>query len=115
MLQLLIIVDKWTEISVRDSVIDVIYCDFQKAFDAVQDNRLLDLLSHYGITDPILSWVRDFLTDRKQQIAVNGCKSTILDVISRVPQGSVLGPLLFIIYINSLVENAGSTELFLIR
>ena len=110
-LQLLIIVDKWTEI--LDGVIDVLYCDFQKAFDTVPHNHLLELLSHYGINEPILSWVRDFLTDRKQQVVVNGCKSAILDVISGVPQGSVLGQLLFIIYINSMVEKAGSTELFL--
>ena len=112
-LQLLIIVDKWAAILDRDGVIEVIYCDFQKAFDTVPHNRLLHLLSHYGINDPIFYWVRDFLTHRKQQAVVNGCKSNILDDISGVPQGSVLGLLLFIIYINSMVEKAGSTELFL--
>ena len=84
------------EILDMDGVIDVIYCDFQMAFDTVPHNRLLDLLSHYGITNPIWSWIRDFLTDRKQQVMVNACKLIILDVISGVPQGSVLGPLLFI-------------------
>ena len=65
MQQLLIIVDKWTEISDRDGVIDVIYCDFQKILDTAPHNHLFDLLSHYRITYPFLSRVRDFSTDRK--------------------------------------------------
>ena len=65
MQQLLIIVDKWTEILDMDGVIDVIYCDFQKILDTAPHNRLFDLQSHYGTTYPFLSRVRDFLTDRK--------------------------------------------------
>ena len=100
-LQLLMIVDECTEIVDRNGVISVLYWDFQKAFDTVPHNRLLDLLSQYGINDPILtwvrdflSWVRDFLTDREQQVVVNVCKPNILDLISGVPQGSVFRPLL---------------------
>ena len=101
-LQLLKVVDKWTEIMDKGGVIDVIYCDFQKTFDTVPYKRLLEILVHYGITDPVLSWVQDFLSNRRQQILVNGCKSEIFEVISGVPQGSVLGPLLFIIYLKVL-------------
>ena len=60
-LQLLKVVDKWTEIMDKGVVIDVTYCDFQKAFDTVPHKRLLEILIHYGITDPVLSWVQDFL------------------------------------------------------
>ena len=97
-LQLLIIVDKWTEILDRDGVIDVIYRDFQKAFDTMPHNHLLDLLLHYGITDPIWSRVCDFLTDRKHQVLVNACKSTILDVIMGSPRISLRTSPLYNLY-----------------
>ena len=112
-LQLLIAMDEWTEILDRGGAMDVIYCDFQKAFDTVAHNRLMDALCHYGLKDPILSWIEDYLKNRKQQVSVNGSKSSLFDVSPRVPQGSVLGPLLFIIYINSMVVKAGDTNLLL--
>jgi hypothetical protein len=90
---------------------DVIYTDFQKAFDSVSHTRLLHKLKGYGIRDPLLGWIRDFLSTRKQQVSVNGFLSELMDVVSGVPQGSVLGPLLFLLYINDILTHMQSRVL----
>ena len=99
-----------------------VFCDISKAFDRVWHEGLVHKLHLSGISGSLLSWLSNYLSDRRQCVVLSGCKSDSVAITAGVPQGSILGPLLFLVYINDIVRDiqspirlfADDTALFII-
>ncbi|XP_069109886.1 uncharacterized protein [Argopecten irradians] len=107
--QLLEPMENWSRSIDSGKSVDVIYLDFSKAFDKVSHKFLLHKLKQYGINGKLLGWIKAFLDNMTQRVTVNGATSEPHPVTSGVPQGSVLGPILFLIYVNDMPDMLNCT------
>jgi ribonuclease P/MRP protein subunit RPP40 len=95
----------------RGEAFDVVYLDFAKAFDKVPHERLVKKIRAHGVCGKLLAWVKSWLSGRRQRLVLNGKFSTWAAVLSEVPQGSILGPLLFRIFINDIDESVKCVDI----
>jgi len=102
--------DQWMHDMDDGKLTGVLFLDIKKAFDSINHEILLQKMKHYyGIKDIQLEWFQSYLTNRKQQCLVNNCLSSSKTIVCGIPQGSILGPLLFLLYINDLPDCLKST------
>ena len=107
-LQLLKVIDEFTRAMDKHEIVDVIYLDFNKVFDSVPHKRLIGVLKQYGVIGRTLNWITDFLSRGQQRVVFNDSISSWQPVKSGIPQSSVLGPVLFLIYINTMPDKITS-------
>ena len=99
----------WTSWLDDNENFDILYLDFRKAFDTVPHQTLLSKLHSIGFSGNTLHWLSDFLSNRTQRVKINTTESEFSEVRSGVPQGSVLGPILFSIFVNDIFENMNAS------
>ena len=92
-------------LSKKEHVI-ALFMDLSKAFDTIDHDILLYKLNKYGIRGIVLSWIKSYLSNRQQFVSIDKVESSLLNIKCGVPQGSILGPLLFVIYINDIVNSS---------
>ena len=114
--QLITALSSWFECyNANKPSVNIVYADIVKAFDSVSHRKLVSVMAWYGIQCNVLPWIKSFMADRFQAVCIGGTLSKFLPVHSEVPQGSILGPILFV-YINNLfrvIESHSSSKLLL--
>ena len=101
---LLSITNNWHSLLSSNRQVTTVFFDVKKAFDSVPHHLILKSLSNIGISGPLLAWISNYLTDRQQRVVLDGTSSSLTNVTSGVPQGSILGPLLFICFMDSITQ-----------
>ena len=107
------LVDKVNKAVEKNETTIGVYLDLSKAFDTIDHNILLYKLEHYGFRGVVFDWFKSYLNDRKQFVNYNTHKSDLKRILCGVPQGSILGPLLFILYINDIINTSTMLEFIL--